>query len=805
MTELTFSPEQQAAIDAARARRQTASAAPATAKFSPEQQAAIDAARKRRESGQQQNAGLSPEQVARQADIDALAEFEMYNPGAIERNGYKTAADLPARGESFPPVGTGGRSGVGPGGIVQGPGMSSNEGLAYGVANALSLGMGQEMAAGVDAIISGTPYREKLAEYEKTQTDAQGSGGYGAGNVLGSLTPVGVGGKFVQAAQSLPGAMMRSGLVGAGYGAVTGAGEQGSAGERIISAAKGAATGGVFGGLLPGVVAGATRLLGGKVAPSATVAASAPVAAKPAAVQVADDARLGDLMKRAARGSEKAKIKLAEEIRINPEAKAAAERLGIELPADVLGDNIAAAEMAGLSRAQLGTEPSAQWWGTVKDVRDKADDILAKVGGGADLSTLSDDVKGVMDASRGKLKDAEDFIWGNIRKLVPESFSAKTSKTKTTLDTIYRDMGGREMMRPEEKKLFETLAKAGMTFGGLRRAKSAIGAALGGMKSPFEGVDRRDLSRLYGALSDDMGETIALHGSGEAKKLWEQANKLTVQRKTIEDNIETAFGKDGAGSLAAKMRSALTGGSKGDAGNLMKMLGAIPADMRGRALATSIGALTRSARSSEPGFGLPEFSKFMAGLNTNKAVKAQFVKALGKEAMGLLDDLQIVSQRVAMANARIPKTGASMQGSPVYQAFSAPGMVEGLFSSTTGKGIVKSVAGGAGYALGGPVGIPVGVGLSNVLTRAKEPPVKALSAVLQSPEFKALATSAAMKRATPAAVELAAKSGPMRRWAKLVGIDNPKDWLLEAAKAGQTATDMAMRAGVMATSQGEPQ
>lgn len=212
----------------------------------------------------------------RAAQADAMAEFEQYNPGKIAQYGYKTPADLPKRGESFPPVGVGGRSGMGPGGIVQGPGMSSNQGMLYGLANAATFGLGQEINAGIEAALTEKTFGEALKGYEDVQQDAMGSGTYGAGNMLGALLPGGMGAKFIQGAKSLPGTIGRGILAGAGTGAVMGAGEPVE--DRLRSAAGGAVLGGGLGALAPvlgGVLGAASRAIGDRVATGGGIRAAA--------------------------------------------------------------------------------------------------------------------------------------------------------------------------------------------------------------------------------------------------------------------------------------------------------------------------------------------------------------------------------------------------------------------------------------------------------------------------------------------------------------------------------------------------
>jgi len=264
MTELTFSPEQQAAIDRARAKREAAK----PAQFTPEQQAALDRARAKRgidKGATPAPASMaSPEKAVTPAqaqeptpDEAAMAEFEKFNPGKIAQYGYKTPADLPKRGGSFPPVGVGGRSGMAPGGYVQGPGLSSNQGLLLGMADTATFGWGQEINAGLEAAFTDKTYDEAYAPYKAAEEDAKASGTYGAGRVMGALTPGGLGARLATGAASTLGRIGIGAGLGAVSGGVTASGQNDE--NRVGAGLLGAGLGAVIGGAVPAAVAGGTK------------------------------------------------------------------------------------------------------------------------------------------------------------------------------------------------------------------------------------------------------------------------------------------------------------------------------------------------------------------------------------------------------------------------------------------------------------------------------------------------------------------------------------------------------------------
>ena len=97
-----------------------------------------------------------------------------------------------------------------------------------------------------------------------------------------------------------------------------------------------------------------------------TAGMAAPIAGEVAADVVAEISTEGmiELAQKAVSrgpGASKARAQLAEMAKTNSEAKAAADRLGLELPVDVLSDNSQLKEVVGLTRAQIGSEAKQVW------------------------------------------------------------------------------------------------------------------------------------------------------------------------------------------------------------------------------------------------------------------------------------------------------------------------------------------------------------------------------------------------------------------------------------------------------------
>jgi hypothetical protein len=74
-------------------------------------------------------------------------------------------------------------------------------------------------------------------------------------------------------------------------------------------------------------------------------------------------------------GSSAAKARLIDMAQVNPEAAAAAQRLNIDVPCDVLSDNAQVRSAVGLTRAKVAGEAEAAWEATTRAAIQRADEI----------------------------------------------------------------------------------------------------------------------------------------------------------------------------------------------------------------------------------------------------------------------------------------------------------------------------------------------------------------------------------------------------------------------------------------------
>lgn len=630
--------------------------------------------------------------------------------------------------------------------------------------------------------------------------------------VSGALSPlsrVGPGG-------TIAGEAVRGGIYGGLYGAGEAAPDAAIM-ERVLPAVVGLTTGAGTGALAQrflgggGNVASATD--GGAVPPVAGVVPEVPAAgmaapieavAPPVAAVAPEEAaaELGTLINKASGtggAAKNAQIKLAEQAQINPEAKAAAERLGIDVPADVFSDNPQVRAAVGLTRSLAGSEAEAGFRTAVTNAVDQADNIMREfdaqfVEGAIAPGVVSQRVKDSLTTTRADLNKQASEIYKRVDAAVPKQTPVQLDNLFNTLTDIAGEVGQEGMTAPEKKllSLFQTGEAGGgdITYGRLIREKNLIGKALKRQESPYGSMDEATLKRLYAALASDQLDNVSRVAGEEVRRDLRAANLIYAKERALGDRIVNAFGTDLEGGIANKMRSAITSGAKGEAGDFARLLKTVPDDLRKEVVATALASVTRSARGAEKGsFGFSEFADIYPKLRANPQVYKQIVETLGPKASDTLRDLYQVSKRITEARANVLTTGKANQA--LVESLNAEGIIARVMGSTAGK---RAVGGAMGFIPGAGLVMPE---IMEAMSRGNPDAVRAAGKMFSSPEFQGLLNDVATKGdASERAINQVSLSKPFRSFIATIGLkgDKAKDYLKTVVKSAP-----ATSASVIAT------
>lgn len=486
-------------------------------------------------------------------------------------------------------------------------------------------------------------------------------------------------------------------------------------------------------------------------------------------------------------GASKARAQLAEIAKTNPEAKAAADRLGLELPVDVLSDNSQLKEVVGLTRSEIGSTAKQAWNETVQAASDRAHAAMDELDAVTDISQVSADVFDRLDkAQKGLGRQASD-----LRQEVTDAVDVRgrvdASGIKNWLQTRIDDLGGGKegiaALSPEEKRLWGIVSKGQPTYALINEQRDLIGQALEKGTGPWSNTNMKRLKDIYGALADDQIKFIETSAGKEIADKQRAANTLFKQMYEGREQMERLFTKDLSGSLAPLMQRAITQGTKGNAQTFNTLVKIIPEDMRGKVLTS---ALFKAAKATDDTFSFTNFANIYRDLRSNSAVYKELAKAVGPEGDKLLADLYAVSRRLSDADKNISRTGASTQ----LQLLNSERLLSRILMASggaAGAGLVGSMLGGPGAAI---VGAGIAAAAPEIAQRVGKTTAQKLHNLMSSNEFRELAVSAATGDALDRNINRVAGSKAFRDYAKAVGLElkDGRNWLRSAITVGGVGT-----------------
>jgi len=484
-------------------------------------------------------------------------------------------------------------------------------------------------------------------------------------------------------------------------------------------------------------------------------------------------------------GASRARAELAEIAKTNPEAKAAADRLGLDLPVDVLSDNSQLKAITGLTRSQIGSGAQTAWAQTYKEAADRGYQAMDELEAITDISQVSADVFNSIDNANKGLGTRAANLRDEVTGAIDSRGRVDVGSVKTWLQNRIDDLGGGKEgianLSSEEKRLWATVSKANPTYAALNEQRDLIGQALEKTTGPWANSNTKKLKEIYGALADDQINFIESTAGKEIADKQRAANTLFKQMYEGREQMERLYGKNLSGSIAPLMQRAITEGGKGNVQSFNTLVKIIPEDMRGSVLSS---ALFKAAGTTDEKFSFTKFADLYKGLRDNSVVYKQFAEAVGPEGDKLLTDFYAISRRLSDADKAIQRTGASTQ-------------LDLLNSERLITQIVKSV--GAGSAVAGVtslVGGDVATGVFGALaavapqiaSKYGKTNVEKLHNLMKSEEFRELAVSAATGDNLNKNINRVAGSKTFREYAKIANIDmkDARNWLNSAISKGAT-------------------
>lgn len=538
-------------------------------------------------------------------------------------------------------------------------------------------------------------------------------------------------------------------------------------------------------------------------APEGVQAAPEPIVPPAAAPMASTD--LSAVAKQAAtdtgRSQTRAQKILAGEAAPDAETIAAAKRLGIDdnLQADHVTTNQSFRELSQAIKSVPGSAARAQEMEGLQAIGRRADDLVTQLGGTKDVSTLSDNIKNQMLKTGDELDAVANDLYGQIRQNIPAGTRAAAPDTLKFIEGRIEALGGRENLSPLEKSIVKKLSpkvvmtterepgRAGITSPSIRKVETEVQPLYGlmddvrktvgqaaRMGGPFKDADTGLAKKLYELITEDQNAAVKPLGMSE---LIDAAKAAVRTRKSLEDDTISLFGKNLGNSIVGNLAGATAGLGKGDTSKFVKMINAIPANLRQETAASALNyAFGKATQNGTLNFNT--FARWFEGLERNKQAKAALMANLPKEGRQSLQDLYRISNGVASASKERIVTGRlnaitkELEGtdSAMQKIYDAAKKSAGIAAAEV-----------ATSSVGAP-GVGLASGITSALMKAKPDVMKAADKLISDPAFIAMAKASVKgEPPPPAAVKALAKSRALISFKKALNnppeMNNIEQWL----------------------------
>jgi hypothetical protein len=527
------------------------------------------------------------------------------------------------------------------------------------------------------------------------------------------------------------------------------------------------------------------------------VAAVDDVAPTPMAPEVQTE--VGNLARQAigsGKPAREAQEKLAIMAKIDPEAKAAAERLGMDLPPDILSDDTRLLTVTGLARSQAGSEAETAWINTARQTIEKADDAMAQVGASRNLAGVSQEVRTTLQSSMDELERGATALRDEVNAAINVRDRVDAGNLQSALAKTINDLGGiaeaKPAMSAEEKKLLAMLGQGEVarkpTYAMLELKRGQIGKAIFKNKGPWVDTDTATLERYYWALAQDRLDYVAAKGEQELADKMRVSNDLYSKMYDVRRTMQTLFGKQLESDISGLITQAVTSGAKGQGKALRTIMNNVPEELQAQTLLT--GLMSAAGRSGpNGGFSFTKYAEVYRGLRENAPIYSEIAKTIGPDAARVLQDLYAISKRMARAENAVIKTGKANQ--PLINALNAESLVSNVAKGAMRRGAITGGTAMAGGVAGGSVGAVVGGAIADALqktaTQAGKTSLDRLHGVLTSEPFKELVEKVGTGDVPQSAVNKVASDSAFRKFAKALGLntfEQRKNWLQSSMVAG---------------------
>jgi len=506
-------------------------------------------------------------------------------------------------------------------------------------------------------------------------------------------------------------------------------------------------------------------------------------------------------------GKQESLVKIASQVNPDEEIFNSAKRLGIEdyLQPDHLTTNQAYRQMAQAAKSVPGSKSKVLQDEGLMKIAERADNLISELGGTDDLSQLNFDVKSRMEKVQGTLKEKADQLYTQLRKNIKPETSVYPKNTLDFLGNRIRELGGYENLTPVEKTIYSRLnikkssskfspsvgdegelvfykpsSGKKITYANLDDSKKYVGKGMNN-SLVFPTQEQGILKKLYSNLSLDQNDIAEYLGQSESLN---KAKSIVSIRKSIEDDMKSLFGRSVDNSLIQPLITGVQNLSKGDSSKFVKLVKAIPEDMRKQTVASGLSvALGKNSKNNAINFN--NYAQWYEGLKRNGQAYTALVSNLPPQARGRLNDLYKVSKAVNASAKEYIGTGRLNTFEKIMNG--SDNLISNVYDAAR-KSVKKAAINEAAGAAFGVHGVGTVGAIAHTLTEPKNNALKLADDLISSEEFINAAKNIGTENQIKSIRKLSF-SKTFKEFAKERRINDKEKWINAAIKGINSRED----------------
>ena len=450
---------------------------------------------------------------------------------------------------------------------------------------------------------------------------------------------------------------------------------------------------------------------------------------------------------------------VADAANADPAILAAAEELGVELNPGSASENRAFIDAEQSLKSRPGSEIAAIEDKAIKDLGDRADELIESAGGATDKAQIDLAVNEELASTVEQMTMQSDDLYAQVEKAVAPDTAVDPAIVTDYLGKKLKELGGDESLLTNAEKRLKTLVDGEKfpTYAALDRVRKNVGDGFK-RKGMFADDEIGTLESVYAVLIKD--QTRAAKKAG-VQSQFKTANDLVFKRKGVEKDMIGLYGKQLSGSIVSKISSAATKIVKGDVSDFKKLMKAVPANLRSEVAATMLNDIFASGSRNKSSMS-GGFATAFQSLNRNAMAKAELFKYLPPGASQRFNMIGKVATGIYRSKALENNSRTARDLLAALEDGGMMGRMYGVGGNIAKAEAVTSLVGAPGVGAAGAAAAGV---IGGIMSKFKKPATQAADEFLASAKFSQAVKMAAAGK-VKAAEEVLTKSQKYQRWLK---------------------------------------